>query len=158
MELYDVIIIGGGPGGLSAAYSAYRNGAKKILVIERDRELGGILQQCIHNGFGLHHFKEELTVNDLAEHFYMDKNTLTRQFKRIIGMTPGDYIRRKRLETAHALIRQGYSVLNAGYSSGFSDYSAFYRAFCHLYGQAPSTFSSQTRKTGRRRTATESEE
>ena len=104
------------------------------------------------------HFKEELTVNDLAEHFYMDKNTLTRQFKRIIGMTPGDYIRRKRLETAHALIRQGYSVLNAGYSSGFSDYSAFYRAFCHLYGQAPSTFSSQTRKTGRRRTATESEE
>ena len=67
-------------------------------------------------------------------------------------------IRRKRLETAHALIRQGYSVLNAGYSSGFSDYSAFYRAFCHLYGQAPSTFSSQTRKTGRRRTATESEE
>lgn len=104
------------------------------------------------------HFKEELTVNDLAEHFYMDKNTLTRQFKRIIGMTPGNYIRRKRLETAHALIRQGYSVLNAGYSSGFSDYSAFYRAFCHLYGQAPSTFSSQTKKTGRRRTATESEE
>ena len=44
MELYDVIIIGGGPGGLSAAYSAYRNGSKKILVIERDRELGGILQ------------------------------------------------------------------------------------------------------------------
>ena len=61
MELYDVVIVGGGPGGLSAAYAAYRNGAKRILVLERDRELGGILQQCIHNGFGLHHFKEELT-------------------------------------------------------------------------------------------------
>ena len=64
---YDVIIIGGGPAGLSAAYSASQNGAKSILIIERDRELGGILQQCIHNGFGLHHFKEELTGPGYAD-------------------------------------------------------------------------------------------
>lgn len=66
-NLYDVIIVGGGPAGLSAAYSAWQNGAHSILVIERDRELGGILQQCIHNGFGLHHFKEELTGPGYAQ-------------------------------------------------------------------------------------------
>ncbi|MEG6585788.1 NAD(P)/FAD-dependent oxidoreductase [Dendrosporobacter sp. 1207_IL3150] len=66
---YDVVIIGGGPAGLAAAYSAKLNGAKKILVIERDRELGGILQQCIHNGFGLHRFKQELTGPGYAQRY-----------------------------------------------------------------------------------------
>lgn len=60
-EIYDVAIIGGGPAGLAAALSAKKAGAKKIIILERDREAGGILQQCIHNGFGLHRFKEELT-------------------------------------------------------------------------------------------------
>lgn len=66
---YELIVVGGGPAGLAAAYEAYNNGIKKILIIERDKELGGILNQCIHNGFGLHTFKEELTGPEYAGRF-----------------------------------------------------------------------------------------
>ena len=66
---YDLVVIGGGPAGLAAAYEAYDNGIENILIIERDVELGGILNQCIHNGFGLHTFKEELTGPEYAERF-----------------------------------------------------------------------------------------
>ncbi len=69
MIAYEVIVVGGGPAGLAAAVAAKRNGAKNILVLERDRELGGILNQCIHNGFGLHTFKEELTGPEYASRF-----------------------------------------------------------------------------------------
>ncbi|MFT8348059.1 NAD(P)/FAD-dependent oxidoreductase [Clostridium saccharoperbutylacetonicum] len=66
---YELIVVGGGPAGLAAAYEAYNNGIKKILILERDNELGGILNQCIHNGFGLHTFKEELTGPEYASRF-----------------------------------------------------------------------------------------
>ena len=66
---YDLVVIGGGPAGLSAANAAWEAGCRSICIVERDRELGGILNQCIHNGFGLHYFKEELTGPEYAGRF-----------------------------------------------------------------------------------------
>ena len=65
----DVVIVGGGPAGLSAAVAAKKEGAEKVLIIERDEKLGGILQQCIHPGFGLTYFHKELTGPEYAGHF-----------------------------------------------------------------------------------------
>ncbi len=69
METYDIVIIGGGPAGLAAAVSARQNGMYRIVILDRNPELGGILNQCIHNGFGLHTFQEELTGPEYAGRF-----------------------------------------------------------------------------------------
>ncbi len=66
LDKFDIVIIGGGPAGMAAAVKAYEEGIKNIIILERDKNLGGILQQCIHNGFGLHKFKEELTGPEYA--------------------------------------------------------------------------------------------
>ncbi len=66
---YELIVIGGGPAGLAAAVAARQGGLSRILVLERDTELGGILNQCIHNGFGLHRFGEELTGPEYAARY-----------------------------------------------------------------------------------------
>ena len=66
MREIDLVIIGGGPAGMSAAVAAYDAGLRDILILERDGALGGILRQCIHNGFGLHRFSEELTGPEYA--------------------------------------------------------------------------------------------
>lgn len=85
-----------------------------------------------------------LTVSALAERFFMDKNTLTRQFKRQVGMTPGECIRRHRLEAVRRQIRLGAPMQQACAECGFSDYSAFYRAFRQAYGISPRDYAAQT--------------
>ena len=81
MKAYEVVVIGGGPAGLAAAAAARKSGIRDVLILERDRELGGILNQCIHNGFGLHTFKEELTGPEYAERFIRQVEELKIEYK-----------------------------------------------------------------------------
>lgn len=106
---YDLIVIGGGPAGLAAAVSASENGLKNILIVERDKELGGILNQCIHNGFGLHRFKEELSGPEYARRFIdMLKSTTVSVLTdaMVLDITPS--------RDVHVVSAQhGYQVLSA---------------------------------------------
>ena len=96
------------------------------------------------------HLTEDLSVSRLAELFFMDKNTLTRQFKRLTGMTPGECVRRCRLEAAHAMIAAGAGAQSACAECGFTDYSAFYRAFRQMYGTKPSAVVEEPKGVGSR--------
>ena len=81
MNNVDLVIIGGGPAGLAAAVAARKAGVENLLILERDSELGGILNQCIHNGFGLHTFKEELTGPEYAARFIAQAGELQIPYK-----------------------------------------------------------------------------
>lgn len=95
MSSYDIVIIGGGPAGLAAAAAAKREGVDSILILERDTQLGGILNQCIHNGFGLHTFKEELTGPEYAQRFIDQVEKLKIEYKlntMVMDITPNKEI------------------------------------------------------------------
>lgn len=106
---YDIVVIGGGPAGLAAAIEAKKNGTSSILVIERDKELGGILQQCIHNGFGLHVFKEELTGPEYANRFIEELKSMNIEYKlntMVLSLSDN--------KTIHAISQEdGYLVIQA---------------------------------------------
>ena len=87
----DLVIIGGGPAGMSAAVAAYDAGLRDIIILERDKSLGGILRQCIHNGFGLHRFKEELTGPEYAYRYEIQVRERNIPFKlntMVLDITP----------------------------------------------------------------------
>ena len=109
MKNYDLIIVGGGSGGLAAAISAYDNGVKSILLIEREKYLGGILLQCIHNGFGLQTYKEELTGPEYAHRTVIELEKRGIDYKlstTVVNIT-------KDLKITYTNDEEGYQILQA---------------------------------------------
>ncbi len=113
---FELVVIGGGPAGLAAAYEAYNNGIKSILVIERDKELGGILNQCIHNGFGLHKFKEELTGPEYAQRyidFVKETNIEVMLNTMVLDVFDIELKNNTNFKEIHIVNRDGYHLIEA---------------------------------------------
>ena len=115
MKAYDIVIIG--PAGLAAAAAARKSGVEKILILERDKELGGILNQCIHNGFGLHTFKEELTGPEYAARFIDQVKELEIEYKlhtMVMDISPDKVVTAMNREEGMFQIQAGAVILAMG--------------------------------------------
>ena len=117
MIRYDLVVIGGGPAGLAAAEEAKKNGAGSVLIIEREKELGGILNQCIHSGFGIHIFKEQLSGPEYAKKFIdllPGSGIEIKTDTTVIGITPGKIITAVSAEEGFLKIEAGAIILAMG--------------------------------------------